>query len=261
MERAVIRRPWLAIGGIVLVGAGVVIALGPLDVTREQHRTTLDEDVRRIELDTGSGDVVIRTGDVDRVTVVEQVSQRWGDPEPAHEAADGVLALRECGAWCAVDHEVVVPRGIAVSGGLGSGSLRVDGASALDVEAGSGDVRVADVSGDARVDVGSGDAEFTGVEGTLTAETGSGSVTGRGLRGAVDAEAGSGALDLELAEPADVTASAGSGDVRLAVPRGDYRVEGESGSGDRSVGDPGDPGARHVLTVESDSGDVTLVRR
>ncbi|TWH21530.1 DUF4097 family beta strand repeat-containing protein [Prauserella rugosa] len=260
MGRSVVQRPGLAVGGAVLVGLGVVIALGTFD-SEHAERTSTFADVDRIELATGSGDVTVRVGDVDRVTVVEKLSYRWSEPSETHTVDDSVLRLERCDAWwCEVDHEVIVPRGLAVSGELGSGSLSANGVSSVDVEAGSGDVRLAEITGDVRLDVGSGSAEFHDVDGAVVAEAGSGTLTGRELRGSVEAEAGSGAIDLQLAEPGDVTASVGSGDLRVAVPRGDYRVEGDTGSGERRLEVGSDPEAPNVLLLDSNSGDVTLLR-
>lgn len=260
MGRPMVQRPALAVGGVAVMAAGVAFAFGWFDETTVERTSTLAADeVDRIALDTGGGDVAIRVGDVDEVTVVERFSYRWSEPGEAHSVSDGALELDGCAMWCRVDHEVVVPRALAVGGEIGSGTLAVDGASSADVEAGSGTLRLSDIAGDVQVDVGSGTAEFTGIGGKVTADAGSGSLVGRDLRGGVEADAGSGRIDLELAEAADVTASVGSGDVRVVVPDGDYRVEGDTGSGVRELGIGSDPDAPHTLMLDSNSGDVTLL--
>ncbi|MBB3662907.1 MULTISPECIES: DUF4097 family beta strand repeat-containing protein [Prauserella salsuginis group] len=255
-----IRRPALAIGGLVFVGAGAAIGFGVFDEASVTHRQSVTG-VERIELDKGAGDVAIRAGDVEAARVVETKSYRWGDDDPVFEVRDDVLTLPDCGMWCTTTHEIVVPRGVAVSGDIGSGELDVTGAESLDVEVGSGGARVSDVEGDARVDAGSGHVELSGIGGEVTVDAGSGGITGRGLAGPVEAESGSGEITLELSRPAGVTASTGSGDIALTVPRADYRIAGDSGSGSREIGVDTSPGARHTLSLDTGSGDVTVRRR
>ncbi|GAA1195845.1 DUF4097 family beta strand repeat-containing protein [Prauserella alba] len=255
-----IRRPVLAIGGLVFVGAGAAIAFGVFDEETVTHRQSVSG-VARIELDKGAGDVTIRAADVEAARVVETKTYRWGDGDPAFEVHDDVLTLPDCGTWCTTTHELVVPRGVAVSGDLGSGELDVRGAESLDVEAGSGGARISDVEGDARVDAGSGHVELANIGGTVTVDAGSGGISGRGLAGPVEAEAGSGEITLDLDRPASVTASTGSGDIALTVPRADYRLEGDSGSGSREIDVATSSGARHTLSLDTGSGDVTVRRR
>lgn len=255
-----VRRPALAIGGLAFVGAGVAIAFGVFDESSVTHRETM-AGIERIELDTGAGEVTIRRGDVQRTTVTETKTYRWGDEDPAFERRGAELVLASCDGWCSTSHEVVVPRGVAVSGGIGSGELNVTGAESVDVEAGSGTARVSDIARDVRVSVGSGEAELVRIGGSVAAEAGSGMITGRKLTGPVEAEAGSGELVLELASPASVTASTGSGDIELTVPSGPYRIEGDTGSGDRDIGVATSSTARHALSLDSGSGNVTIARR
>jgi hypothetical protein len=56
-----------------------------------------------------------------------------------------------------------------------------------------------------------------------------------------------------------VTASASSGDVSVIVPGGSYRVMTDTSSGDeRIVGIDDDPAAKHVINVQTSSGDATI---
>ncbi|GAA1243838.1 DUF4097 family beta strand repeat-containing protein [Prauserella halophila] len=255
-----VQRPVLAIGGLVFVGAGAAVAFGIFDESSVTHRESV-AGVGRIELDKGPGNVTIRAGDVEAATVTETKTYRWGGGDPAFEHRDDVLTLPDCGMWCTTSYEIVVPRGVAVSGEIGSGDLEISGAESLDVEVGSGDARVSDVEGDARLDAGSGESELTSIGGAVTVDVGSGGIIGRGLDGPVRAETGSGGIDLALARPASVTASTGSGDISVMVPRGGYRLEGDSGSGSREIGVDTSPDAQHTLSLDTGSGDVTVRRR
>ncbi|WP_139320859.1 DUF4097 domain-containing protein [Saccharomonospora sp. CUA-673] len=221
MGRPMVQRPALAVGGIAVMAAGVVLAFGWFDETTTERTSTFAADeVDRIAVDVGGGNVAVRVEDVDEITVVERFSYRWNEPGDAHSVSDGALHLDGCAMWCRVDHEVVVPRALAVDGEIGSGTLDIEGASSADVRAGSGTLRLSDVTGDVQVDVGSGTAEFTGIGGEVVADAGSGSLVGRDLRGAVEADAGSGRVDLELAEAADVTASVAAATCASSSPTG-----------------------------------------
>lgn len=66
------------------------------------------------------------------------------------------MVLDDCGWRCVVDYELVVPPGIRVEGGIGSGSVTVDGAEAVDVAAGSGSIDISNVAGAVRASTNSG---------------------------------------------------------------------------------------------------------
>ncbi len=142
-----------AVAGLAMIGLAVVIFTGwspwswasPWSV--EEQREELAAGITVVRMDVGSGDVMIRTGDRTRTSVTAQVrTWWWRDGDPAYRRDGDTLVLTGC-RGCSVDYELVAPRGTAVSGSSGSGSVVVQGVREVDVELCSGDIRVRDVSG------------------------------------------------------------------------------------------------------------------
>lgn len=251
-------RTGLAVGGVALIGLGAAIAFGWWWPSTAHATVQLDAPVRTVEVANDSGDVIIRAADVARATVRQSFHYSWGEPEKAYTASDGELVLHGCGSWCSVDYQVTVPRGTAIHGSLNSGELILTSVESVDVHVDSGDVSVSDVNGRVTVEADSGDVELRDVGGRVEVNADSGSVEGSGLSGPVRAQLSSGDLTLRLAEPADVRAAVNSGDITLTVPHVPYHVEGGTDSGDREIDVPRNSSSEHLLTLQTDSGDVTV---
>jgi hypothetical protein len=216
-------RPLLAIGGVALIGAGIAFGLGwtwwsSSATTSRQVTWPIDT----VLLDTQSGDVQIRTGDVQTTTIRQHFRYRGGQPGDAFRVSGGQLVLSGCGNDCTVDFEVVVPRGSAVSGHSTSGDVTIEGAAATDVTARSGDVRIVDGAGPVKV------------------------------------QSNSGSVSVRLAGPQNVQVDGHSGDVSAVVPPGHYRIVAETDSGDRKVDLAADPDGPYQLDLRTHSGDVTI---
>ncbi|GAB3494521.1 DUF4097 family beta strand repeat-containing protein [Amycolatopsis cihanbeyliensis] len=251
-------RPGLALGGIVMIGAGVAVAFGWVWPSTAEATGTVAERVRSVEIDNSSGDITITVADVRETTVRQNFSYRFGQPDDTFSSTGGELYLGDCGWWCSVDYEVVLPRAAAVTGDLSSGTLTLEGVASADVRGSSGDMRVRDVDGSVRLEISSGDVELTDVGQDVTVDASSGNIIGRDLRGDVTAEANSGDITLGLSVAGDVRADASSGNIEVTVPDGDYRVEGESNSGDRRIQVGQSTSAAHLLRLDTSSGDVTV---
>jgi len=229
-----------ALAGVALIAVAVGIATGWIWSSTATATEAVGERIDVVEIDNDSGNVSITAGDVDRTQVKQKFSYRFDSPGNAFEVDDGVLKLKDCGWWCSVDYEVVVPAGTEVSGELDSGNLLLAGVASADVKADSGNITLRDIAGDLTLDIDSGNVEGTGLGGDLTAN--------------VD----SGRLDLQFTQPVDVKADVDSGDIELTVPDGEYRVEGDSDSGERDIQVTDSPDADHVLELNVDSGNVTV---
>ncbi|MEU6645041.1 DUF4097 family beta strand repeat-containing protein [Saccharomonospora sp. NPDC046836] len=216
-------RVGLAVGGVAFIAVGAMIAFGWTGQSSAEETATETDPVRAIELAMDSGDVVIRTDDDARQTTIRQEFRyRFGEPDRSYTLDNGTLTLADCGRFCSVDYEVIVPRGVTVGGTLDSGHLVVDGV---------GDVRV-------------------------TAD--SGGVRGERLRGDVEVTVDSGDVELSLVESRNVRALVDSGSLQVTVPAGAYRVEGSTDSGNREIGVVQDPAASRLLDLTTDSGDVVV---
>lgn len=216
-------RPALAVGGIALIGAGIVIATGWQWTEHAEVSHQLTERIDTVGLDTGSGDVRITVRDVTSTSIRERLSYSGPRPGQTYRVDGGRLVLTGCGGDCTVDYDIVVPRGATVSGGSRSGDVRLSGVSA-DVSSTSGDIRVDDATGPVRARSSSGD------------------------------------IRISLAGPHDVSVDANAGDIDLAVPDDRYRVSSRTASGDQKIDVATDPTGPYLLDLRSASGDISVRR-
>lgn len=252
-------RPGLAIGGIALIVAGAAIGFGWWWPSTSEATAQVDSKIQRVRLASDSGNVHIRTADVRQSTVVQRFDYRWGEPDQSYSVNGDELVLADCGNWCSVDYDVVVPFGTTVSGDADSGEIVLAGVASANVTADSGSVDVRNVAGPVTVQVSSGNVRLADLGDAVKVVANSGSITGTGLKGRVEAEADSGDIELTMAAAQEVKAHADSGEVEVTVPPGAYRVEGNSDSGNRDISIPtGGSGATVLLQLDTDSGDVTV---
>ncbi|MPZ65652.1 MAG: hypothetical protein GEU83_09105 [Pseudonocardiaceae bacterium] len=148
-----------AVAGLVLIGLAAVIFAGwspwswavSWPGSAEEQREQLHTDVRTVVLDTGAAGVTIRTRDQTRTSLTTRVDAwAWTRPDPTYRRDGHTLTLT--GSGCAVDYELVVPRGTTVEGDTGSGAVTAVGVGAVDIGVGSGDVELAVPAGRYRVD-------------------------------------------------------------------------------------------------------------
>lgn len=232
-----------ALAGVALIAVAVGIATGWIWSSTATATEAVGERIDVVEIDNDSGNVSISAGEVNQTQVKQRFSYRFDSPGNAFEVDDGVLKLKDCGWWCSVDYEVIVPVGTEVSGELDSGNLLLAGVASADVQADSGNITLRNIPGEVKLDIDSGNVEGTGLGGNLTANVDSGSA------------------DLQFAEQVDVTADVDSGDIELTLPDGEYRVEGESDSGERDIQVDQSQNAEHVLELNVDSGNLTVRNR
>ncbi|HWD04646.1 MAG TPA: DUF4097 family beta strand repeat-containing protein [Amycolatopsis sp.] len=252
-------RPLLALGGVVLIGAGVAIAFGWGVGSTVERDAAITQPIHGVRLDADDGSVRIRSGS-GPITVHQTLHYNLrGEPGDAWQVQDGQLVLGGCGHNCSADYDIVVPAGLPVTGKADSGGLDIAGAGSVDVTADSGHAQIANVPGLVKLRLDSGSIDLHDV-GPVQLHSDSGHVSADGVRGPVDVSSDSGRVELALASPNDVKVRADSGSVDVRVPSGSYRVIGDSDSGQRSVDLPqtsGGAGA-HTLDLNSSSGSVTV---
>lgn len=183
--------------------------------------------VTAIRLAAAAGSVTVRGSAQARKTTVHRVVQyRGGRPGRSYSRAGGTLTLRDCGRQCAVDYTVDVPSGVAVSGSVEAGAIRL-----------------AHV-GRAAVSTESGAIEVTSATGPVTVRT------------------GIGPIDLTVTRPSDVRATTPNGGIDLTVPKTRYRVSARvTGAGNRTIGVRNDPSAAHRLDLTTGNGDIDVSAR
>jgi hypothetical protein len=250
-------RPLLALGGIVLIGVGVAIALGWGLGSSVVRDTKVTQPIHSVKLAADSGDVKIRVG-TGAVSVHQKLHYNFRSaPDDAFHLEGDQLVLGSCGRNCSADFEVVVPAGVPVTGSTSSGGVDISGVASVDVSAGSGDAKVENVAGLVKLTLDSGSIDLRDVGG-VQAHSDSGHVSGDGLRGPVDVSADSGSVNLTLAQPSDVKVKADSGSVDVRVPDGSYRVIGGSDSGSRSIDIPQGASEVKTLDLNTSSGSVSV---
>ena len=207
---------------------------------------------------TGSGRILVRSGDAAAVSVVGVIKVRSGwfggtrnaqdivsriEKNPPIEQTGNVIHIgrtadRELYENVSISYEIVAPAETSLEAHSGSGSQEVTGLKGpVDVQTGSGSITLASVAGGARAGTGSGSIRGTGIGGGIRASTGSGSIelelagagdvevqTGsgsievRGVRGALRANTGSGVIEAEGRPTGDWRAKSASGGIRLRLP-------------------------------------------
>ncbi len=162
----------------------------------------------------------------------------------------------------------------------GSGNVRVSNvtADAIALKAGSGNVRAEDIKGKVTLEANSGNIDGKEITGEVEADSGSGNIKIAKLSGCITAGAGSGNVTIEAETVSgNVALSAGSGNVKLELPREtDFHFRGETGSGNMNTdfdeilsydkkGDiaEGDVGQNPDIKIEAQtgSGNINIVYR
>lgn len=211
----------------VLLGAGACTRIA-IDMSQ---RELIVDHVDTIAFDVDVGSVEVLAFDRNGVNMLFHLVG-WNDDVGTlgHELVDRRLdVVSECepGGFCSVDWNVEIAE-----------------ETAIDVRAGSGDVRI--VGGIAPV--------------TVIAE--GGALDGTDLRSpTLDAEIAAGDVSLEyLAPPSSIALDVGEGAVAITLPAGSYRCELDTADGELDTTTVlCDDAASSVVHVEVDRGDITLI--
>ncbi len=220
-----------------------------------------------LEVQTRSGDVIVRGGPAGVVTVRGKiyVGDRWlfgsrhtdvSDIEqnpPIHQEGNSIRVDYVSARDISVDYEITVPEDTTIRSHSGSGDQTIEGTRGnVDLQSGSGDVRLARLTGEIRLQTGSGDVrahEISGPvrggagsgnleleeigKGDIDLHTGSGNINVRGIQGAFRAEAGSGDVTAEGTQAGTWEVHTGSGNVHVRLPANaafDANISTSSGS-------------------------------
>ncbi|MCK4557907.1 MAG: DUF4097 family beta strand repeat protein [Candidatus Aminicenantes bacterium] len=99
----------------------------------------------------------------------------------------------------------------------------------LDVDDGSGSIRIEDIAGEVKVDDGSGSMEIMNIKGNLEVDDGSGEIDVEEINGNVSVDDGSGEISIEGVS-GDVSVDDGSGSMIIRNIEGSVTVRDGSGS-------------------------------
>ena len=134
-----------------------------------------------------------------------------------------------------IDYEITTPKG-----------------TDLTATSGSGDIRVADLNGPAKLNTGSGTIDASGLNGRTSLETGSGDIRAQMQSStSVKAQTGSGTIRLKNVQ-GELYAETGSGDMEIqGQPTSNWRLQTGSGSVTLNTGN-----SRFSLDAQTGSGSV-----
>lgn len=206
-----------------------------------------------LEVQTKSGDVIVRTGPSGVVSIHGKifVGDHWlfgnrqsdvkyiEDNPPLRQDGDSIRVDYVSAHDISVDYEITVPAETTVRTHSGSGDVTIEGTHGnLEVQSGSGDLRLSHITGDIRLQTGSGNVRAREIEGPVRGEagsgdieldetgtgdvdlhTGSGNITVHGVHGGLHAEAGSGDITAEGAQTGAWEIRTGSGNVHVRLPQ------------------------------------------
>jgi DUF4097 and DUF4098 domain-containing protein YvlB len=209
-----------------------------------------------LDVNTGSGDITVKTGGSNQVIIHGTVhSSNWvfGDDSavkkvesnpPIEQNGNSIRVGQnlpdDVRRHVSISYEITVPPDTAVQARSGSGNIGVNGVrSAVEAETGSGDVRAQDIGSKMRAQTGSGnirvqavaapfwaqtgsgdiEADLTG-SGDVDVHTGSGTIRLRGIKGGVRARTGSGDIETDGSVTGPWQLHSGSGNMHLAVGSG-----------------------------------------
>lgn len=208
-----------------------------------------------LDINTGSGNITVRTGTSDTVEVRGRIrSTEWfgGHAEERVHRLESNPPIQQSGNTIHIGHiedselrhnisisyEVKVPPQTELKAHSGSGDQTIDGIRGpLEANAGSGGLRISNIGDAVRAETGAGGIDLEHIKGNVRAKTGSGSIRATDIAGGFDANTGSGHVSLEQAAPGAVRVETGSGGMELRGVRGSLEARAGSG-GIRIDGDP-----------------------
>jgi len=243
------RFSFLAIGLAVLLASTVAAASTPQG---HFERTFQVSGAVDLEVQTRSGDVIVRSGGAGSVSIRAKiyVGDHWlfgnrhtevSDIEqhpPLRQDGNSIHIDNVNARDISVDYEITVPVDTTVRAHSGSGNETIESTHGnadvqtgsgdvklsrltgeIHVQTGSGDVRALEIAGPVRGGTGSGDVEVQEIaSGDIDMRTGSGNISIRGIQGALRAEAGSGDITAEGTQMGAWQIRTGSGNVHVRLP-------------------------------------------
>ncbi|HLT64001.1 MAG TPA: DUF4097 family beta strand repeat-containing protein [Pseudohongiella sp.] len=202
----------------------------------------------RVELDVGAGYLNIRPSENDQVSVraracastrgrlesMDLVHERRGDRLVIDSEIDDNVSFSifRSNDYAYIDVDMSVPAGLLLDIEDGSGDIRIANVSAeLRIEDGSGDINILRHTGSVRIDDGSGDIDVDGLSGALRVVDGSGDIDVRNVVGNVHIPSdGSGSIDIRDIKGDVAIDDDGSGGISVHNVSGNLSL-GDTGSG------------------------------
>jgi hypothetical protein len=223
-----------------------------------------------LEVNTGSGNILLKAGDATTVrisaTIRARDDTRLGAEEkikalesnPPVEQSGQIIRIGriddpELRRNVSISYDLVVPFETRLRSKTGSGNESIDGIRGpVEASTGSGNISITNVSDTVAARTGSGRIELDSAGGAVRANTGSGSIHARRIAGGFVGGTGSGDVALEQTAPGDVEIETGSGSVDAGGIQGPLRVR--TGSG--RITAAGQPSG--AWNLRASSGSITI---
>lgn len=224
------------------------------------------EDINRIDMEIGAGDVVIVKSATNKVRVMVEFDSDEEENKPRIEKRGKKLIIKERRKGRnyffnnrSSRHEwhLEVPNGLELEFSTGSGDVDVTGVEFTEAElnSGSGKIKYTDGSGDARINTGSGRITVKNHKGNIKSNTGSGGIELSKIDGRVHGNTGSGDIRVQNSK-GGFRLNTGSGDIEISSTDIIKKSSMNTGSGEVMLTLNKELSAN--LSMNAGSGDVTL---
>lgn len=174
--------------------------------------------IKKIRLNTSSGDIVLAKGSSNEVQVKVTFTYGSDEYQPVFEQSGSMLTLKEDFHKQSVSGKstwtLTIPDGLELRASSGSGNVEAnDLKMTISANTGSGNYTWKNVSGDSDINTGSGDIELDAYQGDIDLNTGSGNIALTKTSGDVHANTGSGNISMTNVK-GGVSANTGSGNIK-----------------------------------------------
>jgi hypothetical protein len=227
--------------------SGCVIAINPAHAEFQQTKTlTLNSQaLNKLKINTGAGSLIIRgKKELKQIEVTADIYTS-GDNKNNYQLsltnennqARLTAKIDSSGFWQGnsphIDIIILVPQTMMLDINDGSGNIKInnlnanieltDGSGDVEIKAingdlvvndGSGELTIAKISGTVKVKDGSGDLQLKSIQGNVNINDGSGAIMAKNINGRLDIVDGSGDLTVKKVSQA-VTIDDGSGDIDI----------------------------------------------
>jgi hypothetical protein len=258
------RLSVLAMSAWALCGCGLDISAQAQARGMFERTLTVNAPVE-LHVQTGSGNIQIRTGDANRVHIIGRVSAggRRDDIDPAEriKQVEAAPPVQQTGSVVRIGDTGDDPRYRNVSI---SYEILVPVNTQITSLSGSGNQTIGSIDGAVRAQTGSGNILIERTGGSLFAQTGSGNIQVNAVGGEIRAQTGSGNIEVRQTTKAEVTAKTGSGDVNLTLPPdAAFTLDARTGSGSIDSAQPmtiqGTSRRNHVQGVVRGGGNTVSI--
>jgi Putative adhesin len=257
----------------VLVCSGLIVCTAiPAAASSEGsfQRTLQVNGPVNLDVSTGSGDIQVHNGSFGQVQVnarikvsnwfgsdnderVRRIEQNPPIQQSGNDIRIGHIDDPDLRHNISISYDIAVPAESQVRAHSGSGEQIISGVSGgVEVDAGSGDLKIDNAGGRVRAHTGSGAITLNHIQGNVHAEAGSGDIRGTDIAGGFEAHTGSGRIEVSQSAPGAVSVETGSGDVEARGVHGS--LDASTGSGDVRI--DGEPTGG--WTIHTSSGAVRL---